>query len=207
MPVPHKRKNKSTYYALTSFKMKIITYQLTAKGEDILRRTGIYVGERFGRGLLLDLIRSGDAYTLGVVPSEEILKIDPEQLDVDLENDPDSEGLIPTCDACHSPEDGLHFVGIKIPDQCASILCKHCRVTVGEIDFSVPLPVVNRTVLKRLLEVRHIMKKAPSVVDYQRLLEIKFQSKWEEVAKKQFEKRCAKQGNLFGKDGMLFGRS
>src|SRR4030042_35055 len=103
MPVLHKYRDKEGYYVLTSIHQTMVTFQLTVKGEERLLSSGIRDKETFNRGLLLDLYRSGDAYTHGTGSDEEISRADSRQLQFDFRNDPDPESLFPTCAHCSSP--------------------------------------------------------------------------------------------------------
>ena len=197
MPVLHKYIDKIGYYVLTSIHKAMVTFQLTPKGEERLLSSGIRDKETFNRGLLLDLYRSGDAYTHGTGPGEEILKGDPRQLEFDFKDDPDPESLFPTCAHCSSPI-GLHLVEVKEDGHTASILCIDCRLPkLTAIDTSIPLQLVNRSVLNHILEIKRIEKIDPSVNAFRELLNIQFQAKWDELAKTKSKKKSMKQERLF----------
>ena len=200
MPVLHEYKNKAGYYVLTAIKQNIIAFQLTHEGYKKLQSSGIQASQTFGRGLLLDLYRSGDAYTHGTGPGKEIEKIESRQLKLfDSVDDPDPESLFPTCANCSSPI-GLHLVEVKDRDHLASILCVDCRLLKSKaIDTSIPLQLVNRSVLNHILEIKRIGIVDPSVTAFKELLDIQFQAKWDEIAKKALKKKSAKQGKLFDK--------
>ena len=70
MPVLHKYKDRPDYYILTRIKDNIITFQLTDDGQRRLQGKGIRTGDKFPRALLLDLYRSGQAFTQGTGPGE-----------------------------------------------------------------------------------------------------------------------------------------
>jgi hypothetical protein len=70
MPVLNKYKGKEKYYVLTSISGKIVTFQLTNEGHLKLLEAGINNEERFGRALLFDLYRTGDAFTHGAGPGK-----------------------------------------------------------------------------------------------------------------------------------------
>ena len=127
MPVLHHYRGRNEHYVLTSIRGNIITFQLTQTGEQRVKAAGIQSGETFGRALLLDLYRSGDAFTHGTGPGEEISKTDSRQMEFDFKNDPDPESLFPTCANCSSPV-GLHLVEVKEKEDLASILCTDCRL-------------------------------------------------------------------------------
>ena len=65
MPRLHKYRNRDASYVLTAIRGAIITYQLTPEGERKLTAAGIVSGQQFHRALLLDLYRTGNAYTGG----------------------------------------------------------------------------------------------------------------------------------------------
>ena len=184
MPVLHRYKERHEHYVLTSINGAIITFQLTKEGESKLRSAGIAAGQPFARAFLLDLYRSGDAYTHGLGPGKAVLKVDPRQMSFDFSNDPEPESLFPSCAVCTSPFD-LHLVEIRNGDYFASILCPNCRKAIHyEIDSSIPLPLLTRGIFNRFLEIKGIEKKDSSVLGYQELLNADFQTQWEGIAKR-----------------------
>ena len=197
MPVLHKYKEKDEHYILTSIKGNIVTFQLTAEGQKKLLSAGILPGKTFVRSLLLDLYRSGDAYTHGTGPGKGMVKVDPRQMELDFSHDPEPESMFPSCAGCSSMGD-LHLVEeIKGEEHRAIILCADCRSSKSEkIDTSIPLPLVTRGTLNRLLEMKNIGKIDSSVSAYQELLNAEFQSKWDALAKR---KKSGKQEGLFDK--------
>jgi hypothetical protein len=147
MPVLRKYTDRDGYYVLTSINKNIVTFQLAPKGQERLLSSGIRDKETFNRGFLLDLYRSGDAYTHVTGPGEELIKTPPRQLVIEFKNDPDPESLFPTCAGCSSPV-GLHLVEIKDKEHLATILCVGCRLLKSKaIDTSIPLQLVSRSVL------------------------------------------------------------
>ena len=203
MPVLHHYKDRNEHYVLTSIRGNIITFQLTQIGEQKVKATGIKSGETFGRGLLLDLYRSGDAFTHGTGPGVEISKTDSRQTEFDFRNDPDPESLFPICANCSSPV-GLHFVEVKEKEHLASILCSDCRLLKSKaIDTSIPIQLVSRSVLNHILEIKRIDKVDPSLTAFKELLDMQFQAKWEEIAKTRSRKKAITQEELFQKQGKL----
>ena len=199
MPVLHEYKGKDEHYILTSIKGSIVTFQLTTEGQKRLLSAGIIAGKTFERGLLLDLYRSGDAYTHGTGPGEGIPKVDPRQMELDFSHDPEPESMFPSCAICSSVGD-LHLVEeIKGKERYATILCANCRSNKSEkIDTSLPLPLVTRGILKRLLEMKSIQKIDSSVLSYKELLDKEFQGKWDALAKIKKSGK-GKQKSLFDK--------
>jgi hypothetical protein len=203
MPVLHKYADKEGHYVLTSIRGSIITFQLTGTGNSKLIDAGIENTQTFGRALLLDLIRSGDAYTRGSGPGKIELNFDQRQMEFDLKDDPTPEKLFPSCHDCQTMED-LHLVELKNGESKASILCPDCRSKKsGTIDTSVPLILVSRNLFNRLLDNKNIIKLDDSVRLYKELLNAEFESKWEAVIKSKpsqqrlFEKDTGKQTKLF----------
>lgn len=203
MPVVHEYTDKDGYYVLTSIKGSIITFQLTTEGQIKLNKAGIEPDKTFGRALLLDLVRSGDAFTGGSGPGTIDSERDKLQVQLDLFDDPEPETMFPACHDCSSLND-LNLVEIKGEGSQASILCPRCRMEkAGIIDTSVPLFLVSRGALTRLLNKTGIRKVDNSVLAYQALLEAEFESKWEAVIKSKsiqqhlFEKDSGKQKDLF----------
>jgi len=197
MPVLHKYKDRNNYYILTAIKGNIITFQLAGDGYTKLIDAGIKPDEPFGRALLLDLVRSGDAYTQGTGPGIIDSDHDHRQLQFDFPEDPEPESMIPSCSNCSSLDD-LHLVEIitKDAESRVSILCPKCRYDEAKkTDTSVPLFLVSRGLLKRLLEKKAINKLDDSVRSYNELLDIEFDKKWEAVSRSKLT-----QGNLFEMD-------
>ena len=196
MPVLHKYTEKKGYYVLTSIKGNIITYQLTSEAQNKLIDAGIQPDQTFRRALLLDLIRTGDAYTLGTGPGIIDSDKDIQQLQFDFADDPEPESMIPCCHVCSSAID-LHLVEIKSVISEASILCPKCRTKKsGMIDTSIPLSLVSRVLLNRLLKEKSMEKVDDSVIAYQKLLNTEFKSKWETLKTSK-----PTQERLFSKDG------
>ena len=185
MPVLHEYKGKDEYYVLTSIKGNIVTFHLTAEGQEKLLSAGILPGKTFVRGLLLDLYRSGDAYTHGTGPGKGMIEVDPRQMELDFSNDKEPESMFPCCAGCSSVGD-LHLVEeIKGKDRRAIILCTGCRSNKSEnIDTSIPLPLVTRGILTRFLEMKNIEKIDSSVTAYRELLDKEFQGKWDALARR-----------------------
>lgn len=197
MPVLHKYAQKTGYYVLTSINKKMVTFQLTPRGEERLLSSGIRDKNTFHRGLLLDLYRCGEAYTYGTGPGEEISRIDPRQIVIEFPTDPDPESLFPTCSGCSSPW-GLHLVEVRDKEHLATILCIDCRLLKARvIDTSIPIQLVNRSVLNHILEIKRVGKIDPSVSAFKELLEMQFQAKWDEIAKTKSKKKSIKQETLF----------
>jgi len=194
MPVLHRYKKRNMYYVFTEIKGKIIAFQLTSDGERKLKAAGIFPGKTFGRALLLDLYRSGDAFTYGRGLDQIEKDFEPHQLEFDFAKDPEPESLFPLCSVCSSPDD-LHLVEIKGNNHYASLLCADCRKSQRAFtDTSIPLSLVSRTALKQLLQMKHIEKRDSSVSNYESLLEAEFKSRWDALKKR----KKTKQEKLFG---------
>lgn len=193
MPVLHRYKKGNLYYVFTEINGKIITFKLTGDGETKLKSAGILPGKTFGRAILLDLYRSGDAYTYGKGLDPLGEKVEPHQLEFDFLKDPEPESLFPLCAICSSPDD-LHLVEVKDQNHYASLLCTDCRMNQrGSIDTSIPLSLVTRPTLKRLLEMKRIEKRDSSVSNYQSLLDKEFKDNWDALTKR----KRGKQEKLF----------
>ena len=95
MPVLQKYKDKEKYYILTSISGKIVTFHLTGEGHEKLIKTGIKNEERFGRALLFDLYRTGDAFTHDAGPGK-LEGTDKRQLALDFADDPEPERIFPS---------------------------------------------------------------------------------------------------------------
>jgi hypothetical protein len=184
MPVLHRYKDKLGYYILTSIKGNIITFHLTPEGHSKILKAGVTPERPFGRALLLDLYRSGEVFTYGSGPGEVIgIVVDECQTELDFSNDPDSEKMFPSCASCSSIQD-LHLVEVIAKDHLASILCGECRSKkVDTFDTSIPLTLVSRAILNRLIAMKEINKIDASVTAYKELLEAEFESKWDAYKK------------------------
>lgn len=181
MPVLHKYKNKNEYYILTMIGKAVATFHLKSDGCRKLARVGIKTGDTFPRALLLDLYRTGDAYTRTGEPGDVDVKPHKLQLKLDFPDDHEPGSLFPCCSACSSVED-LHVVEIKQPEHIAAILCPPCRAKKA-VDSSIPLPLVSHQILSRLLKMKSIQKVDRSVLAYQKLLEAEFESTWADLLK------------------------
>jgi hypothetical protein len=204
MPVLHKHPGRNDYYVVTSNNGTVATFKLTGKGMKRLRSVGLADGENFDTSILLDLYRSGDAFTHGRVTAE--AKGKSPQMKFDFLNETQPKRVFPCCSACGLVED-LHLVEVKAPTPTLTLLCRRCRrKKMGFIDTSIPLPLVSRGILKRLLTMKKIGKRDSSVTDYQKVLEAKFSKKWEEVAMKKKKSKSPRQADLFQKEqeGLLF---
>jgi hypothetical protein len=193
MPVLHRYKKRNMYYVFTEIKGKIIAFQLTHDGERKLKSAGIFPGKTFGRALLLDLYRSGDAFTYGKGLDPVGQEFEPHQLQFDFAKDPEPESLFPLCAICSSPDD-LHLVEVKGNSHYATILCADCRTDQrGSIDTSIPLSLVTRAILRRFLEVKRLEKRDSSVANYESLLDAELRGKWDTSTKR----KKTKQERLF----------
>jgi hypothetical protein len=198
MPVLHRYKGKKEFYILTSINGNIVTFQLTNDGNKKLSEAGIEANKTFGRALLLDLVRSGQAYTHGTGPGTIESEDKNLQLKFDFSDDPEPESMFPSCSSCSSLDD-LHLVEIKDDEISAGILCPRCRTNMaGKLDTSIPLFILTRGVLKRVLDKKGIRKIDSTIEKYQQLLDAEFQGKWEALIKAKNIKTI--QENLFEKD-------
>jgi len=196
MPVLHKYRDKEKYYVLTSISGKIVTFQLTDEGHQKLLKSGIKNEERFKRALLFDLYRTGDAFTHGTGPGK-IEGPDKRQLALDFPDDPEPESIFPSCSVCNSIND-LHLVEVKDKEHFAGIYCGDCRkIRSATINTSIPLPLVNRGLLSRVLEMNEIQKTDKSLTEYRKLLDVEFANRWEEIAKTKSAEKTQKQNRLF----------
>jgi len=195
MPVLHKHLGRNEYYVVTSSNGAVATFKLTGKGIKKLRSAGLVEGESFDTSMLLDLYRSGDAYTHGKVTAEARGKS--RQMKFHFLNETQPGSGFPRCSGCGLVED-LHLVEVKADVPTLTLLCRRCRrKKLALIDTSIPLPLVSRGILKRLLTIKKIGKRDCSVTGYQKVLEAKFTKKWDEVAKKKRKSKSARQSDLF----------
>jgi hypothetical protein len=177
MPKLHKYKDRDEYYVLTSIRGSIVTFQVTAEGHKKLSEAGVRSGQRFNRFLLLDLYRSGYAYTGGGG-----LKIASAQGELDFSDDPEPESMFPRCSACLSHDD-LAIIEIRDEKHYATILCARCRPKKAPfVDASIPLPLMTKTLLNKFLTIRGINETDESVAHYKELLHQEFTKKWEALA-------------------------
>jgi hypothetical protein len=184
MPKLHAYKDRDKCYVLASIDNHVITFQLTPQGERKLKEAGVEPSQRFARALLLDLCRTGDAYTGGTHVGEPLAD-SKNQLELDFPQDPDPETLFPRCDDCGDLED-LHLSLIREDGAlCAKLQCAHHRdVTSHLLDTCIPLRLVNLSLFGRVFEIKFVAKKYGSVVTYEDLLRAQFESKWEELRKR-----------------------
>lgn len=190
MPRLHKYLNRDACYVLTAIRGAIVTYQLTPEGERKLTTAGIASGEQFHRALLLDLYRTGDAYTGGSGMGDPLAG----QMEMDFSNDPDPETAFPVCDDCRSVND-LH---LTLTGDAAKLIarleCAACRAKASASpDTSIPVSVLTRPLLSRLFELKSVAEKAMNVTRFEELLRTEFESKWAALRKH----RGVSQASLF----------
>ena len=191
MPRLHKYRNRNACYVLTAIGGKVITYQLTPEGEKKLAVARIGPGERFERAILLDLYRSGDAYTGGSGADDPLAS----QIEMDFANDPVPETAFPACDICNSVSD-LHLTLRGIPGKLiAQLQCPVCRALPGaQSDTIIPVALLSRPVLSRLFQIKPVAARSPGVKLFEELLRAEFESKWEALR----QRPATAQTNLFG---------
>ena len=201
MPRLHQYRNRNACYVLTSIHGKVVTFQLTAEGERKLSAVDVTPGNKFPRALLLDLYRTGDAFTGGTGVGEPIQQ-PLNQIELDFPQDSDPETAFPGCEDCGSVDD-LHLSLVREQGALAAKLqCPHCRdVTSHTLDTCVPLRLLPLASLGRLFEIKDVARKHDSVNRLETLLRTEFESKWEELRKL----RSASQQSLFqtGSEGEL----
>ena len=193
MPRLHKYRDRNAYYVLTAIRGAVVTFQLTADGEKKLAAARIGPGEQFPRALLLDLYRTGDAFTGG--SGAATLPLDSAgQLEMDFANDPDPETAFPACDVCRSVNDLYLIIAGNPDDLIAQLQCATCRALPGaRPDTSIPLGLLSRPVLSRLFQLKSVAAKGSNVKQFEELLRAEFESKWEALRKR----RGTSQKSLF----------
>ena len=190
MPRLHKYRNRNACYVLTAIGGSVITYQLTPEGEKKLTVAGIVCGQKFPRALLLDLYRTGDAYTGGSGADEPLAN----QIELDFTNDPDPETAFPACDICSSVND-LHLtINGKPEDLIAQLQCAACRaLPAAQPDTSSPVALLSRPILSRLFDLKSVAGKGRNVKQFEELLRAEFESKWAALR----QQRGVSQSSLF----------
>ena len=191
MPRLHKYRDRNACYVLTAIRGAVVTFQLSAEGEKKLAAARIGPGEQFPRALLLDLYRTGDAFTGGSGASS--LTLDSAgQLEMDFANDPDPETAFPACDVCKSVNDlNLTLTGSAI-DLIAQLQCAACRaLPTARPDTSIPVALVSRQILSRLFQMKPVTQKGKNVTQFEELLRTEFESKWEAHRKRRGESQTS----------------
>jgi len=185
MPKLHKYRGRDACYALTAIRGAVVTFQLTPEGERKLTAAGIGPGEMFPRALLLDLYRTGDAFTHGSGVDDPALAA-AGQLEMDFASDPDPESAFPACDICRSVND-LYLTLTGSPhDLVAQLQCGTCRgLPAARPDTSIPVGLLSRPVFSRLFQIKPVQEKAPNVRQFEQLLQAEFESKWAALRKPQ----------------------
>jgi len=122
---------------LTSVRGTVVTFQLTPEGERKLRLAGVAPGSRFQRAILLDLYRTGDAFTHGAGAGDPAEP--PAQLEIDFTNDPEPETAFPACSGC-AGVDELHLILCAAPAGLAARpqypKCR-AKAAAGSVDTSI----------------------------------------------------------------------
>jgi hypothetical protein len=183
MPKLHQYRNRNACYVLTSIRDAVVTFQLTPEGEKKMRLAGIAPGSRFQRAILLDLYRTGDAFTLGTGTGD--LAEPPAQLEIDFADDPDPETAFPACSDCASVDD-LHLTLCAEPaGLMAKLQCPKCRAkaTAAGVDTSIPVALLSLATLKRLFALKPAATRHDSVTRLQDLFQAEFESKWAALRK------------------------
>ena len=182
MPRLHQYRNKNAAYILTSIRGAVVTFQLTPEGEGKLRAAGIHPGNQFPRAILLDLYRTGDAFTRGSGAEEAALT---SQIELDFTNDPDPETAFPACDVCRSVND-LHLTLTGTAgDLVAQLQCTACRaIPAARPDTSIPVALLARPILSRLFQLKPVTAKGTNVKQFEELLRAEFESKWDALRKR-----------------------
>ncbi len=178
MPRLHKYRDRNACYVLTAIRGAVVTFQLTADGEERLAAARIAPGQQFPRALLLDLYRTGDAFTGGSGAAS--LALDSAgQLEMDFANDPDPETAFPACDVCSSVND-LHLtLGGDPKALIAQLQCATCRAVPGaQPNTNIPLALLSRPLLSRLFQLKPVTAKCRNVKQFEVLLRAEFESKW-----------------------------
>lgn len=183
-------------YALTAIRGAVITYQLTPTGERKLTAAGIAPDQPFQRALLLDLYRTGDAFTHGSGVDDPSVAA-AGQLELDFANDPDPETAFPACDDCRSVDD-LHLTVVGSADQLvAKLQCAACRSkAVATLDTSIPTSLLSLPLLTRLFHLKTIHQKHKNVAQFEELLHAELESRWEALRRS----RSPTQTSLFDSD-------
>jgi hypothetical protein len=193
MPRLHTYRNRSGSYILTCIRSAVVTFQLTAEGEKKLAAAGIVNGSQFNRAILLDLYRTGDAFTRGTGVDDPNLAAAC-QIEMDFTNDPDPESAFPVCDICRSVNDLYLTIAGNPDDLVAQLQCATCRaLPTARPDSSIPLALLSRPTLSRLFQVKPVAVKASNVKQFEELLRAEFESKWEALRKR----RGTSQKSLF----------
>jgi hypothetical protein len=184
MPRLHQYRDRNACYVLTAIRGAVVTFQLTAEGEKKLAAARIGPGEQFPRALLLDLYRTGDAFTGGNTAAT--LALDSAgQLEMDFANDPDPETAFPACDVCRSVNDLYLTIAGNPDDLVAQLQCATCRnLPTAHPDSCIPLGLLSRPVLSRLFQVKTVGAKSSGVKQFEELLRAEFESKWEALRKR-----------------------
>lgn len=194
MPRLHKYRDRDACYILTAIRGAVVTFQLTPEGDKKLAAARIGPGEQFPRALLLDLYRTGDAFTGGSGAAS--LPLDSAgQLEMDFANDPDPETAFPACDVCSSVND-LYLTLTGRPEALiAQLQCATCRaLPAARSDTSIPVVLLSRPLLLRLFQLKAVAGKGKNVRQFEELLRAEFESKWAALR----QRPAAAQTSLFG---------
>ena len=150
MPRLHQYHNRPGCYVLTSISGRVVTFQLRPEGERKLIAAGIGADQRFPRALLLDLYRSGDAYTYST-GVDEPTGASVNQMELDFTKDPVPETAFPSCEDCASVDD-LHLSLVDGEGTLtAKLQCASCRdKSSANLNTCVPVPLLSRPLLTRL---------------------------------------------------------
>lgn len=171
MPVLHRYKAKKEYYILTRLNGAVVTFQVTPEGRSKLAAIGVEEGRQFGRSLLLELCKSGDAYTRASMPDIDLSGW--VQAALDFSDDPVPESSVPICADCGSPY-GLHLVSV-LEKGSASFLSIHCEDCCTQqrqqIGICVPTAALTRPFMRRIMGLCGVEELDASASAYLEMLE------------------------------------
>lgn len=182
MPVLHRYKDHSGYYSKAQIQQAVITYQLTAVGIERLLKAGVKDGDRYPRVLLLDLIRSGDAFTHGQGVAQRT--IDPNQVELAFDAEEDLFARLPKCEETGSALD-LHLI---VTDEAggerrARLLNPEARQTFrAKTGLSIPLSLITLGMIKSLEDQNKLPQDQSTVEVIRKWLLEDLRNGWEEFA-------------------------
>jgi len=185
MPVLHTYADRPGAYVKSSLKGLVATFQVTRAGHEQLLRGGVTEGNKFPLSLLVDLLRSGEAYTGGSGLQGQAPATSPDQLELDFPEDAAAEALLPACEVTGTFE-ALHLTVVEVDDSStARVLGTQARKSLdGRLTLSIPLPVLSLGGLRRLQDMGEIPSDSPAVERLRRYYQEDLTAHWERHRRK-----------------------
>jgi len=198
MPTLIKYKRGFGAYVRASIGGKFVTFQITIKGAERLKKYGIYPNQNFATYLLLRLYKTGDAFThRGTIDCME-----GGQEELNFKESQEFDLILPKCEIYGFFDDLYLVVKESESFQTARILGAKARTEEsGKVILSVPLWILTKSVVSRLHESGLIPTGCPAFLKLQEWFDNDLDARWSSVQIKGVQKGLSLE--LEGELGLL----